>query len=140
MSETHQDSNYGQIRDELYELAVSRHLEQSDFDCRDYLTDEERLQYDEAVMFANAAPAPHTAPTRQDWLNLLNKANDFNSGLEDEGHTAQVIDQLQFMLKEARAAAVGKVVVEVSGGVADVTSAPEGVIVEIVDHDNKEDL
>lgn len=32
---------------------------------------------------------------------------------------------------------VGKVVIEVLGGVAEVTSQPEGVEVEIIDHDNE---
>jgi len=31
-----------------------------------------------------------------------------------------------------------KVIIEVSGGVADVTQCPEGVEVEIIDHDNEE--
>lgn len=33
----------------------------------------------------------------------------------------------------------GRVVVEVYGGVADVTSKPEGIDVEIIDHDNEEE-
>jgi len=32
-----------------------------------------------------------------------------------------------------------KVVIEVSGGIADVTSCPDGVDVEIIDHDNLEE-
>ncbi len=93
MRERNQEPNYAQIRDELYDLAVSRHLEQSDFDCRDYLTDEERLQYDEAVLFTAAQPAPDIRT-------------------------------------------IGKVVIEVLGGVAYVTSQPDEVQVEIIDHDN----
>lgn len=134
MSEIRREPNYAQIRDDLYELAVSRHLEQSDFDCRDFLTDEERLQYDEAVLFAGAAPTLQTPPTRQGWLYLLNKANDFNAGLEDEGHTAQVIDELHFLYRQAE---IGRVVIEVYGGVADVTSKTDGIEVEIIDHDNE---
>lgn len=33
---------------------------------------------------------------------------------------------------------IGKVVIEVLGGVAEVTSQPDGVEVEIIDHDNEE--
>ncbi len=33
---------------------------------------------------------------------------------------------------------MAKVIIEVSGGVAYVTSCPEGVAVEIIDHDNEE--
>jgi len=34
--------------------------------------------------------------------------------------------------------AIGKVIVEVYGGVAEITSKPENVEVEIIDHDNEE--
>jgi hypothetical protein len=84
-----------EMLDTLYELAVGRFLEESEFDVRDHLTDSELPMWEEA----------------------------------------QRIELEHFTHRRQTAA---KVVIEVLGGVAEVTSKPDGVEVEIVDHDNEE--
>src|SRR5438128_1930735 len=90
--------HYGHAAEVLYELcdrALNRFVDQSDFDPRDYLTDEERTLYEEA--------------------QALELEYAFNGPKQ-----------------------LGKrVVVEVLGGVAEVTAKPEDIEVEIIDHDNK---
>ena len=88
--------NPTELLNELYDRALNRFIEQSDFDPRDYLTDEERVQYEEA--------------------QALELEYAFNGPKQ-----------------------LGKrVVVEVLGGVAEVTEKPDDIQVEIIDHDNEE--
>lgn len=49
----------------------------------------------------------------------------------------QTMEQLEAVIAKAEKDGRVKVIVEVSNGVADVTSCPVGVEVEIIDHDNK---
>jgi hypothetical protein len=50
----------------------------------------------------------------------------------------QAAQQVEFAAIFGAPKAIGKVIVEVLGGVAEVTSKPEHVEVEIIDHDNEE--
>ena len=90
-----------QVLKMLRERALMRLLGASSFDWRDYLTDEEIAQYDNAMELEGAQP-------------------------EEVADTGETLVKL------------GKVLIEVYGGVAAVTSNPSGVEVEIVDHDNVE--
>jgi hypothetical protein len=86
-----------EILEILYDRAVNRYLEQSNFDVRDHLTDEELRQYEAA----EAVELDHNS-------------------------------------NRSHAPDIGKVVVEVLGGVAEVTGQPEGAEVEILDHDSEQ--
>ncbi len=94
--QNHQGKSPTDVLTELYELAVNRFLDADNFDYRDYLTDEELAQYQEAERLGTS----HLTPA---------------------------------------ARTVGKVIIEVYGGVADVTSKPDDIEVEIIDHDNEMD-
>jgi hypothetical protein len=83
------------ILDVLYDRALGRLLDDMDLDPRDYLTADERTQWE----------------------------------------TAQR-EELERIVRGPQYA--GKVVVEVLGGVAEVTAKPENIDVEIIDHDNED--
>jgi hypothetical protein len=84
-----------EILDKLYNLALDRFVEESDFDARDYLTAEEVAQWDAA-------------------------------------------QQEELVAGFGGSKYAGKVVIEVLGGVAEVTAKPDNIEVEIIDHDNEE--
>jgi hypothetical protein len=84
-----------EILDALYDRALGRLLDDMDFDPREYLTADERAQWE----------------------------------------TAQQ-EELQSIFSGPQYA--GKVIVEVLGGVAEVTAKPENIEVEIIDHDNED--
>jgi hypothetical protein len=95
---SNEEVRYGQaaeVLDELYDRALNRFTDQSAFDPRDYLSDDERTLFEEAQAL-----------------------------------------ELECLLNGPKQ--LGKrVVVEVLGGVAEVTSKPGNVEVEIIDHDNE---
>lgn len=75
-----------------------------------------------------------------DAAQLADEAANFIAG--DEAYDQQTVaDALTALALDCRNVAKGhkalKVVIEVSGGVAEVTTCPAGVEVEIVDHDNE---
>jgi hypothetical protein len=84
-----------ELLDELYDRALDRFIEQSNFDPRDYLTDEERALYQEAAAL--------------EFEHIFNGPKQLGK----------------------------RVVVEVLGGVAEVTEKPDDIEVEIIDHDNE---
>jgi hypothetical protein len=84
-----------EILDSLYDLALNRFLDETDFDPRDYFDDAELAQWE----------------------------------------TAQQ-EELETSTDVPRSLA-RRVIIEVLGGVAEVTSKPEDVEVEIIDHDNE---
>ncbi len=93
-SEPARQHSPSEILDTLYNLALDRFMEESDFDARDYLTDEELGQWEVA------------------------QQEELESAFDGPKYA-------------------GKVVVEVLGGVAEVTSKPDNIDVEIIDHDNE---
>jgi hypothetical protein len=94
-SEESPTGSASEILDALYDRALGRLLADMDFDARDYLTEDELVQWE----------------------------------------TAQQ-EELEGIFSGPQYA--GKVVVEVLGGVAEVTSKPDNIEVEIIDHDNEE--
>lgn len=76
--------------------------------------------------------------TSFDWRDYLTdeEATQYNAALELEGGQPEP-EHVPAVTGETLTS-VGRVLIEVYGGVAAVTEKPEGVDVEIIDHDNEE--
>jgi hypothetical protein len=105
-----------EILETLYQEAVSEHLAATDFEVLRYLKGEKRAQ----------------------WLAAEQVELEYVFGTpETEAEPRSAAATIKNAPRARAAPDIGKVVIEVYGGVAAITSKPENIEVEIIDHDNE---